>query len=338
MHTRSLCGRLFRKAAASVIPALAMMLGAAPSANAQSQDLLKVRYQQAFAPSASDLALYVAVAKGYFKEHGLDLQIQRSQDASNAVALVGAGEAQLGISYPPDIMLAREKGIPIVGIWAPFQVNPLGIVSLSDGANIRSPKDLVGRKIGLTPLPIDQQLFNAMIEKAGINRSQLDIVNPGFNGGQMVGEHKLDGASGVPWYEMDGLKSAGRSPVLMQYRNWGGLDFPFMTLIANAEFASKNPNAVRGFIRGMTKGFAYVNEHPQDSLDILIKSVPTLDRKRQEAAMNTVAPLRESPTTTANGAGYMDMKQLQHLADFLFERKLLKSRLDASTVFTNAYR
>lgn len=318
--------------------AASLLAVAAAAPLAQAQALQKIRYQQAFAPSAADLPLYTAAAKGFFKEQGLDVEIRRSQDASNAVSLVGAGEAQIGISYPPDIMLAAEKGIPVVGVWAPYQVNPLGIVSLADGANIRSPKDLVGKKIGLTPLPIDQHLFNAVIEKAGITRSQLEVLNPGFTGGQMVGERKLDGASAVPWYEVDGLKTAGMKPVLMQYRDIGGIDFPFMTLIVNADFAKANPAAVRGFLRAMAKGFAYAKEQPQEALDILVKTVPTLDRKRQEAAMKTVAPLRESAATAAHGPGYIDMPQMQRLADFLHERKLLKAKTDAGKVFTNAYR
>ena len=308
------------------------------TAHAADKPLTKVRYQQAFAPSASDLPLYTAAAKGFFRDEGLDVEIRRSQDASNAVSLVGTGEAQLGISYPPDILLASEKGLPITAIYAAYQVNPLGIVSLADGANSRSVKDLVGKKIGLTPLPIDQLLFDAVIEKASVTRKQLEIVNPGFNGGQMVGEHKLDGASAVPWYEVDGLKAAGLQPVLMQYRDVGGIDFPFMTLIANAQFAQSNAEAVKGFVRAIAKGQTYAKAHPEESLDFLLKAVPTLDRKRQEAAMKTVEQLREGPATAANGPGYIDMAQIQRLADFLYDRKLLKSKVSADKVFTNSYR
>src|ERR1019366_6954588 len=231
-----------------------------------------------------------------------------------------------------------EKGLPIVAFYATYQVNPLGIVSLANGANIRSVKDLIGKKIGLTPLPIDQLLFDAMIQKTGITRKQMEIFNPGFNGGQMVGEHKLDGASGVPWYEIDGLKSAGMDPVLMQYRDFGGVDFPFMVLISNKSFAESNPGAVKGFVKAMSRGDEYVRAHPEEAIDILLKAVPALDRKRQEAAMKTVAPLRQSAGTEAHGAGWINMAQIQKLADFLAERKLLAKRVDVSTVFTNRYR
>jgi putative hydroxymethylpyrimidine transport system substrate-binding protein len=318
--------------------AMAGLVAIGLPAQAADKAMTKVRYQQAFAPSASDLPLYVAAAKGFFAAEGLEVEIRGSQDATNAVSLVGAGDAQLGVSYPPDILLAAEKGLPIAAFYATYQVNPLGIVSLTDGSNIRTPKDLVGKKIGLTPLPIDQLLFDAMIQKAGVTRKQMEIFNPGFNGGQMVGEHKLDGASGVPWYEIDGLKSHGMNPVLMQYRDFGGVDFPFMVLIANKSFAEAHPDAVKGFVKAMTRGDEYVSAHPEESIDILLKAVPALDRKRQAAAMKTVAPLRQSAATSTHGAGWIDMAQIQGLADFLADRKLLAKHMDASTVFTNKYR
>lgn len=331
--------RFGNTARAIVVAFMAGLLQIGPGlAHAQDKPLVKLRYQQAFAPSAADLPLYTAAAKGFFKEEGLDIEIRRSQDATNAVSLVGAGDAQVGVSYPPDILLAVEKGLPLVAFYASYQVNPLGIVSLVDGANIRSVKDLAGKRIGLTPLPIDQLLFDAVIEKAGLTRKQLEIVNPGFNGGQMVGERKLDGASAVPWYEVDGLKSVGMQPTLLQYRDVGGIDFPFMTLIANKQFADRNPEQVKAFVRAYMKGHLYAKANPEESLEHLLKAVPTLDRKRQEAAAMTVAPLRESAATAANGPGFIEGPQLQRLADFLYERKLLQNKIDASTVFTNRYR
>lgn len=319
------------------VVALALSAGlTGPVAFAQAP--VKLRYQQAFAPSASDLPLYAAAGKGFFKSEGLDVELRRSQDPANAVALVGAGEAELGMSYPPDVMLAAHKGMPLKGVWAWDQVNMFGIVSLADAANIRTPKDMVGKRIGLTSLPIDQLLMDAVLDKAGLSRKQIDIVNPGFSGGDLVGERKLDGASGVPWYEVDGLKAAGHTPVLMPYRDFGAPDFPFKVIIANSHFAQKNPEALKAFLRALRKATEFVKANPEESLDILLKAVPSLNRKRQEVAAKTMASLRESPQTAAHGFGYLNMAQLQALAEFLERRGALKAPLKASMVFTNEYR
>lgn len=304
----------------------------------QAQDKTTIQYQQAFAPSAADLPLYTAQAKGFFEEEGIEVTIRSSQDAANAVTLVGIGDADIGISYPPDILLAHAKGIPVMGIWAKYQINPMGIVSLEDEANIATPADLKGKRIGLTPLPIDQTLFDAVLDNAGLTRDDVEIFNPGFNGGQMVGEKKLDGASAVPWYEVDQLKANGMKPVLMEYREHGGIDFPFMTLITNRDFAETNPEVLKAFLRALRKGFEYSKEHPQEALDFLIEAEPALNRASQELTMKTVAPMRETEATAEHGLGYLDIGELQQLADFLYARDLLEDEVDASDVFTNEYR
>jgi ABC-type nitrate/sulfonate/bicarbonate transport system substrate-binding protein len=332
--------RTLRRTLSTLTRSIAMSVAIAGLAmtSAQAADLVKLRFQQAFAPSASDAPLYVALAKGYFKDEGLDVEFRRSTDPSNAVSLVAAGEAQVGMSYPPDIMLAAEKGLPITGIYSWYQVNQFGIVSLADGANIRTPKDLVGKHIGLTSLPIDQLLFDAMLERAGITRAQMEVVNPGFSGGDLVGQRKLDGASGVPWYEVDGLKALDMKPVLMTYRDNGAPDFPFTVLIANTKYAQDNPATMKAYLRAVRKGMEYTKDHPEEALDILLTAVPTLHRKKQETAMRTIGPMRETALTASNGLGYVDLVQLQTLADFLHGRKALKTDMKASTVFTNAYR
>lgn len=302
------------------------------------QAVHKIRYQQAFAPSASDMALYVAAAKGYFAEENLQVDLRRSQDPANAVSLVSVGEAEIGMSYPPDVMLAVQKGMPLKAIWAWDQVNRFGIVSLASGANIRSPKELVGKRIGLTSLPIDQMLFDAMLEQAGLDRKQMEVVNPGFSGGDLVGERKLDGASGVPWYEVDGLKAAGHEPVLMAYADNGAPDFPFKVLVTNSQFAEKHPEVLKRFLRSVDKGVQFVKSHPQEALDILLEAVPTLNRQRQQTAAQTLADIRETAYTDKYGLGYVNVEQLQQLADFMQKRGILKSPLQASAVFTNDFR
>lgn len=314
-----------------------LLLSAGLCASAAAAEPVKLRYQQAFAPSATDAPLFVAAAKGYFKDEGLEVDFQRSADPSNAVALVGAGEAQLGMSYPPDILIASEKGLPIKSVYAWLQTSPFGIVSLEDGANIQTPKDMIGKRIGLTSLSIDQMLFDAMIAKAGIKRSQIEIFNPGFSGGDLVGQHKLDGASGVPWYEVDALKQLGMKPHLMLYGKFGAPDFPFTSLIVNADYAKAHPDVIRGYLRAVRKAVEFTKAHPDEAVDIMVAKYPSLNADKQKVAIRTVAPLRESETTAKHGLGYFSMPQMQGLADFLLERGGLKTKVKASDVFTNDY-
>lgn len=302
------------------------------------EELTPVKFQLVWTASANALPFIVAKGKGFYEEEGLDLEIFEAQDPTTVLPLVAEGERQIGVSYPPDIMIGASKGLPVVGIWAQYQVNPLGIVSLEDGANIRLPQDLIGKRIGVTTLPMDRAQFAAMLQTNGIEESQVEVVDPGFNGGTLVGEGKLDGASAVPWFETVGLKVAGENPVLMEYRSNGGqIDFPFIVALANQEFAEQNPDAVRAFVRASIRGHEHAVANPDEAIDILMEQYPQLDREVQEIMWQEVIPLAESELTREHDVGYFDMEQLARLADFLSKNGLLDEPVSAEDVFTNKY-
>jgi len=297
---------------------------------------VSIRFQLAWTASANAMEYIVADAMGFYEEEGLDVEVIESQDPTAAVGLVGSGEREMGVSYPPDIFLAAAEGVPVRGVWAQYQVNPLGIVSLSS-TGIAGPADLAGKTIGLTPLPIDQLLFDVVLAEAGLTRGDMEVVDPGFNGGTLVGEGTLDGASGVPWFEVVGLRVAGEEPELLQYRDHGGLDFPFQTVIAHGDFADENPEAVAAFIRATIRAHEYAVENPGEAVDLVMGAYPQLDRAAQETMWREIIPLAESELTGEHNLGYLNIDQLQALADFLGEGGLLAEEVDAGAVFTNEF-
>src|SRR5215208_894997 len=74
-------------------------------------------------PNTNHAGVYLAQAKGWYTEQGLDLKIESPSDASAAMKLVGAGNAELGISYEPAVIISRSQDIPAVSIAALVQHN-----------------------------------------------------------------------------------------------------------------------------------------------------------------------------------------------------------------------
>ncbi len=316
---------------------LAVGIGQSVGGN-ETRQLTKVRFQLVWTASANSTPFIVAEQKGFYRQAGLDLKIYENQDPTAAIPLVGSGTREMGASYPPDVLLAVEKGIPLVAVWAQYQQNPLGIVSTLQGANIRRPRDMIGKRIGVTALPMDRAQFDLMLRNNGIPKDRVEVVDPGFNGGTLVGEGKLDGASAVPWFEVVGLKLAGKTPVLMQYRHNGGqLDFPFIVAIANKKWADKNPQAVRAFVRATIRGYNWARANRKAAVDIIMKRFPRLDRRMQAIMWNEVIPLSESSLTRRRNVGYFNVPQLVSLSKFLSRNGLLKKSVDARLVFTNKY-
>jgi NitT/TauT family transport system substrate-binding protein len=318
--------------------ALAVGLSQGLSGTQHHAALTKVRFQLVWTASANATPFIVGEQKGFYKAEGLDLKVVETQDPTSAIPLVGSGAREIGESYPPDIMQAVAKGVPIVGVWAQYQQNPLGIVSLADGANIRKPKDMIGKTIGITPLPMDQVQFYLMLKNNGISKDQVKVVNPGFTGGALVGQGKLDGASGVPWFEVVALQAAGKKPILMQYRKNGGqIDFPFIVAMANAKWAKAHPDAVKAFVRGSIKAYNWSKAHRAEAVAIVVKRFPKLDPGIQKTMWNDVIPLSEGASTKAHNVGWFNTAQLVSLEKFLLKNKLVSKPIDAAALFSNQY-
>lgn len=96
-------------------------------------------------PNALHTFIYTAIERGYYAEEGLDVQIRFPANDNDALALVAAGKAEIGLYYEHDIIQAvvnQKVGIKSVG--AVVQ-SPLNIVLALKEKGIHSPEDLVGK-------------------------------------------------------------------------------------------------------------------------------------------------------------------------------------------------
>ena len=99
-------------------------------------------------PNALHAFLYEAQEKGYFAEEGLDVDIQSPAGVNDAMSMVAAGKADIGLYYQQDVIQARaEQDVPIKSIGAVVQ-GPLNIILSLKDKNITTPKDLEGKTVG----------------------------------------------------------------------------------------------------------------------------------------------------------------------------------------------
>ena len=119
------------------------------AANSGSGDLQHLTVVLDWYPNALHAFLYEAQEKGYFAEQGLDVDIQSPAGVNDAMSMVAAGKADIGLYYQQDVIQARaEQNVPIKSIGAVVQ-GPLNIVLSLKDKNITSPKDLEGKTVSV---------------------------------------------------------------------------------------------------------------------------------------------------------------------------------------------
>ena len=123
---------------------------AAETADTQTdnKDLREVNVVLDWYPNAIHTFLYTAIERGYFAEEGLDVKIHFPANDNDALALVAAGKAEIGMYYQQDVIQAvANQGTGIKSIGAIVQ-SPLNVILSLKDKNITKPEDLVGKTIG----------------------------------------------------------------------------------------------------------------------------------------------------------------------------------------------
>ncbi len=117
-----------------------------------------------FTPNGVHAGIYAAVAKGYDKDHGVKLVIRQPSASTDSLKLLAAGRADLAIVDIHDLGLAREQGTDIVGVGALVD-RPLAAVIAQ--SKIARPRDLEGKRVGVTGLPSDNAVLKSMVDADG---------------------------------------------------------------------------------------------------------------------------------------------------------------------------
>ena len=113
-------------------------------------------------PNALHAFLYVAIEKGYYETEGLKVNIRFPSNANDAISLVAAGQADIGLYYQQDVIQARARqNVPVKSIGAVVQ-GPLNIVLSLKDKNITTAEDLVGKTIGYAGTELSEALIRGM--------------------------------------------------------------------------------------------------------------------------------------------------------------------------------
>ena len=120
--------------------------------------------------------LYEAQEKGYFAEEGLDVDIQSPAGVNDAMSMVAAGKADIGLYYQQDVIQARaEQDVPIKSIGAVVQ-GPLNIILSLKDKSITKPQDLEGKTIGYAGTELSEALVRSIMQSNGADPNSVNMV------------------------------------------------------------------------------------------------------------------------------------------------------------------
>lgn len=292
--------------------------------------LTKITLPLGYIPNVQFAPLYVAIEKGFYKDAGLDVQLDYSMENDNAVLLAN-DTIQFAILSGEQVLLGRDKQLPLVYVAAWYQQYPVGIVS-KKSANINSIADLKGKKIGLPGLYGANYIGAiAMLDSAGLAESDVTLDSIGYNQVEVLTADREDAVVIYVANEPVQLEAQGESITLLKASD--AIDLVANGLVTNEKTLSENPEMVKSMIAATLKGIQYTIDNPDEAFEISKKYVENLASADQAVQKQVLLRSIEEWKTTQ--MGYSQPKAWENMQRILTKMKLLTSAIDVSTCYTN---
>jgi len=275
-------------------------------------------------PNADHVGIYAAEATGAFKRAGLDVEIRVPGDPAEPLKLVAAGKADLAISYEPELFLARDKGVELVGIGAIAQKPLTSIVALGS-AKIKRPSDLDGKTVGTSGVSYQSAYLKTILEQAGVDPARVKEVNVGFNLVPALLSKKVDATLGAFWnYEGVQLARAKKDPTIIRMEQAGVPTYNELVLVADQDQLGTRGKVFRRFVQALRQGTEAVRADPDKGIDPLLAANKDLDRGLQLAAVKATLPVF-FPEDPERPFGWQDPEEWRRYGAWLRENELVKN-------------
>jgi NitT/TauT family transport system substrate-binding protein len=272
----------------------------------------KVTIQLKWVTQAQFAGYYVAAAKGYYKDAGLDVTINPGGPDVAPPQVIAGGGADVIVDWMPSALASREKGVPLVNISQTFKKSGLELTCRKD-TGIRTPADFKGKTLGVW-FGGNEYPFLAWMAKLGLKTDGspggVKVIKQGFNVDPLL-QKQADCISTMTYNEYWQVIDAGYKPdqlVVFKYSDEGvatledGL-YAMEPKLKDPAFVAR----MAKFVQASEKGWHYAREHDKEAAKIVLAADTTGAQTlhHQEQMMGEIAKLLDP------GNGELDPKDYE---------------------------
>ncbi|MDO9006389.1 MAG: ABC transporter substrate-binding protein [Aquabacterium sp.] len=282
------------------------------------------------------------VAKGYFKQAGLDVSIDAGNGSGGTVTRVASGSYDLGLADMAALMEfhANNPDAPNkpVAIMMVYNNTPAAAFALK-ASGIKTPADLAGKRLGAPVFDAGRKAWPIFAKANKVGAVTWTSMDPALRETMLV-RGDVDAITGFSFTSMLNLEARGVKPqdiVVLPYAQHG-VKLYGNAIIASPRILKDNPEAVKAFLLAFSKGVKEVLANPDASIEAVkardgIINVE-VEKRRLKMAIDQVV---NSPDARAEGFGQVKLPRLSLMASQVADAFSTKSRVNPEAVWTPAY-
>ncbi len=284
-----------------------------------------------FQPNAVHSGIYTAVKRGYDDALGVKLRVRVPSDSTDAVKLLVSRKADFAILDIHDLAIARERGRDLVGVMAIVQQPLAAILAAPD---VRTPRDLQGRRVGVTGLPSDDAVLRSIVSGAGGDPSKVRVTTIGFSAVASILAGRVSAATG--FWNVEGVALRARRPKVREFRveDYGAPAYPELVLTVTRETLRDEPGTVRAAVAALARGYSEVLIDPESAVATLLAAAKGLRRAGVKRELDAVSP---AFTAGAKTFGELDPERLRAWARWEKRFGIVKRMPDVARAFDGRY-
>src|SRR3954471_20831540 len=275
-------------------------LGSTAQAAPQAKKLDKVTLQLKWVTQSQFAGYYAAVAKGYYKDFGLDVSLKVGGPSITPEQVVASGQAQVGVDWMPSLLATRDTGTNLVSIAQMFSRSGMTEISMK-ASGITSVPAMKGKKVGVWCCGNQFELF-AALTKNGIdpnNKSDVTIFNQPFTMTDFLSK-RIDAAAAMTYNELAQVLES-KNPATGKLYTLKDLNVIPMqkqgtamledNLFTTQDWLNSNRDIAMRIVAASERGWIYCRDHVQDCTNIVLKNGTALPYGHQLWQMNEINKL-----------------------------------------------
>ena len=286
------------------------------------QELIDISLALDWYPNSNHAGIYYGIDNGYFEENDINVDVYTPSDPASILQTVASGRDEFGISYQPDLLLARSEGIPVVAVHSIVKTPLNSIMTLGD-SGIDNPSKLKNKTIGYPGIPLNIGILSSILEEQSLTIDDVELVDVGFDLVPALLSERVDAIIGAFWsHESILIELEGREVNILKFEEWGIPKYHELVLVTSEEYFKNNEEIVEKFVDAFSRGYKKSIENNDKSMEALIAAFPEVNIELETQGIKLLSPLWQE-SFDSDG-----MDSWNKFGDWMKDKGLISESLD----------